>query len=60
VNTDLIKTNLEVNCYELRIESAIPAGLIINELVSNALKNAFKDKKSEIKVILDKEDETIP
>jgi PAS domain S-box-containing protein len=58
VNTNKIKTVLDLDSYELGIETAIPTGLIINELVSNAIKHAFKkDESGVIKIILNKEDE---
>lgn len=52
---DRIKTTLKLGDYNLGLETAIPAGLIINELVSNALKHAFKDdEEGEIILSLDK------
>ncbi|MDD3985872.1 MAG: histidine kinase dimerization/phosphoacceptor domain -containing protein [Methanobacterium sp.] len=42
VNRDMIKTILDLKDYKLGIETAILLGLIINELVSNAIKHAFK------------------
>lgn len=44
VATNTIKLNLQVEHIELDIDTAIPCGLIINELVSNSLKYAFVDK----------------
>jgi PAS domain-containing protein len=38
VNSDSIKLNLDVDNIFLALETAIPCGLIINELVTNALK----------------------
>ena len=38
-----IEWNVNVEDVKLDIETAIPCGLIINELVSNSLKHAFKD-----------------
>ena len=56
VDTNRIKTILEIGEYELGIETAIPLGLIINELVSNSLKHAFKENiTGEIKIILEKD-----
>ena len=53
-----IKTELE--SIEVQIDTAIPCGLIINELISNSLKYAFKGQsEGEIKVKLFKEDNLI-
>ncbi|UCE40803.1 MAG: PAS domain S-box protein [Candidatus Aminicenantes bacterium] len=41
-----IKLELDVGEYYLDIDKAIPCGLIINELVSNAFKHAFPDGKT--------------
>ncbi|MHC0066234.1 PAS domain S-box protein [Nostoc sp. UIC 10890] len=41
VNSSQIQLNIQVDNASLDIETAIPCGLIINELVSNALKYAF-------------------
>ncbi len=46
-----ISLNLDIEDVALGIDNAIPCGLIINELVSNALKYAFpNEKEGEIKV----------
>ena len=58
VDTNRIKTILEIGEYELGIETAIPLGLIINELVSNSLKHAFKENiTGELKIILEKDND---
>ncbi|MBI4847798.1 MAG: HAMP domain-containing protein [Nitrospirae bacterium] len=50
-NNGNISLNIEAEEIGLAIDTAIPCGLIINELVSNALKYAFtKDRKGEIKI----------
>ncbi|MBM4240901.1 MAG: PAS domain S-box protein [Euryarchaeota archaeon] len=41
VNPDIIEPNISVEDVTLNIETAIPCGLIINELISNSLKYAF-------------------
>ncbi|MGA9382063.1 MAG: PAS domain S-box protein, partial [Phormidium sp.] len=45
VATSSVKLNLQVEHIELDIDTAIPCGLIINELVSNSLKYAFIPKE---------------
>ncbi len=48
---DLIEFNVNIDPIFLNIETAIPCGLIINELVSNSLKYAFPSGvKGEIKI----------
>lgn len=55
-----IKLNIEVPEVSLGINSAIPCGLIINELVTNSLKYAFPEgKKGEISIIFHKIGEEI-
>jgi len=41
VNPKKIRMNLHIEDFTLGIETAIPCGLIINELVSNSLKHGF-------------------
>jgi len=53
VRADQIELKVEVDDLRLGIDSAVPCGLLINELVSNALKHAFPDgQKGEIQVAL--------
>lgn len=48
---------IEIYDINLSIDTAIPCGLILNELISNSLKHAFPDgRKGEIKVVLKKSD----
>jgi len=52
-NTGSIALNINVENVSLGIDSAIPCGLIINELVTNSLKYAFPDgRKGELNVSL--------
>ena len=46
VNSKGVKLNIKVAAAFLNIDTAVPCGLIINELVSNSLKYAFKNKNS--------------
>lgn len=51
--SDLRRINIKKNIenVSMGIETAIPCGLIINEIISNALKHAFPDKQSgEVKI----------
>lgn len=57
---DLEKVNVEVNSSGMQfdLDTAIPLGLIVNELITNSFKYAFsKDKINELKVSIDKADE---
>jgi PAS domain S-box-containing protein len=59
VDTQHITFNIEVEHVDLGIDAAIPCGLIINELVSNALKYAFPDGKGEVTVKMRSVDGTV-
>lgn len=53
INPNIIKMVTEVKDVFLDINTAIPCGLVLNELVSNSLKHAFPDsKKGEIRIRL--------
>ena len=43
VNSDLVRLRLELEPLSLELSQAIPCGLILNELLTNALKYAFPD-----------------
>jgi len=59
VNSNIVKIKILIEDIFLRINTAIPCGLIINELVSNSLKYAFKDiSGGEIEIAFSKENET--
>jgi len=48
VDPDKIQINMQIKDIIISIETAIPIGLIINELISNTLKHAFPQGKGEI------------
>lgn len=53
VDTKKISLMMDIKDIMLEIDTAIPCGLIVNELVSNCLKHAFPDDKTgEIKIAL--------
>jgi PAS domain S-box-containing protein len=52
VNKTIIDLNIDAEKIFLDIDTAIPCGLIINELVSNSLKYAFDGRKGEIYINL--------
>ncbi len=41
-----IQTEIDVNNIALNLDAAIPCGLLLNELISNALKHGFPDSRS--------------
>ncbi len=45
VNEGIITLNIDVEDMNIGIDTSIPCGLIINELLSNSLKHAFPDKR---------------
>jgi PAS domain S-box-containing protein len=45
-NPDFIKLNMDLESIMVDINTAIPCGLIINELLSNALKHAFPNGRT--------------
>jgi len=56
VNSDSIKLGVDAKDVYLDINTSIPCGLIINELVSNSLKHAFPGiKKGKIQIVLQPE-----
>lgn len=53
INPNVIKLNINIKDVLMDINTAIPCGLIINELVSNSLKHGFPGgKKGEIKIAM--------
>lgn len=57
-NPHVLKLNLNVDDIFLDINTAIPLGLIINELITNSLKHAFSEgKKGEINIDFHKKDD---
>jgi PAS domain S-box-containing protein len=51
LKTEKLELKLEVDEIKLNIETAVPLGLIISELVSNSLKYAFREDKKGILTI---------
>jgi two-component sensor histidine kinase len=46
INTSKVKLNNNVQKVSLGVDTAVPCGLIINELISNSLKHGLKDKEN--------------
>lgn len=46
IESDLVSVRIEAEEIDLPVHRAIPCGLILNELLSNALKYAFPDNRS--------------
>jgi PAS domain S-box-containing protein len=45
VSPDAVRLVLAIEAFDLAVDKAIPCGLILNELISNALKHAFPDDR---------------
>jgi PAS domain S-box-containing protein len=59
INKENVKLNCNLEKVTFNIDTAIPLGLIINELVSNSFKHAFPDnRKGEIVVDISRIDDT--
>lgn len=55
--TERIEVDIDMNEIELDVDTAVPVGLIVNELLTNSLKYAFPNhKKGTIKLSLEKVD----
>jgi PAS domain S-box-containing protein len=60
VSSDQIALGIAVEDMAMGIDTAIPCGLILNELISNALKHAFPDEAGgEVEVSLSRADEGV-
>ena len=54
-----LEVEYNIDDVSFDLEKAVPCGLILNELVANAMKYAFKDKKGKISILLKKQDNGI-
>jgi len=58
VKQDTITLNINAEDVSFGVDTAIPCGLVVNELVTNSLKHAFPDsRKGEIRISLCKADD---
>ena len=57
VDPDKIQIKMHIKDVKMSIETAIPGGLIINELISNTLKHAFPQGEGEIYLELSKKED---
>lgn len=58
-SSEMIEIELDVDEDQiLNMDTAVPCGLIINELVINSLKHGFKDKSGKISIKLTSNDDT--
>lgn len=56
-NSGYIQLNLKVESFKVSIDTAIPCGLIVNELITNVLKHAFTpNQEGELRIMLSRTD----
>lgn len=55
ISSDRVFLKMDVDALNLDVDTVIPLGLIVNELVTNALKHAFADDRGTINVTLREE-----
>jgi two-component sensor histidine kinase len=57
IKPGIIKVNMDIDDLNLDVDTVIPLGLILNELISNSLKHAFKNgQQGEIQITLKESD----
>ncbi len=56
IDSDKIKINLEISNIKIAIDTAIPLGLLITEILTNSIKYAFPNGKGKIDLLFWKED----
>lgn len=59
VDNEKINAELAIDNLKLDIDTLIPLGLILNELISNSLKYAFPDGQGEIKIDLQRNSDSL-
>jgi two-component sensor histidine kinase/tetratricopeptide (TPR) repeat protein len=60
VKPGTIKINTDIDNVDLDVDTVIPLGLILNELISNSLKHAFKNRENgEINIELKEKDNSL-
>lgn len=59
VDHDRVELKMDIDSMELDVDTMVPLGLMVNELVTNALKYAFIGKDQGILMVSLKEDETV-
>ncbi|MBL7746512.1 MAG: ATP-binding protein [Chitinophagaceae bacterium] len=56
ITNDKVKINANIDDLSLDVDTMIPLGLVLNELVSNAFKYAFKERQNgELTIVLNEE-----